>query len=1372
MRKRWKKKILPAMLAFILAGSTLSPSLTSALGTFDLHSAIVQTPINQYKAELANGVTEKHYSFEGKDGKKLESFVVEVDVHNPNISIEAGTPNDGPTFGLQPVRQQASAADSENHRVVAAVNADFYNMATGEPNGIVYKDGYAVKPNAPSSWNFFGIKKSGEAVIGNNADYAAVKDQLQEALGGNAILVKNGQIYQTPQTGADMEPRTAVGIKADGDVFFAVIDGRQELYSIGISMPDLAQLMIDLGAVSALNLDGGGSSTFLTRELGGDALQLDNSPSDRAERSVANSWLVVTKEPSDHIFHSAHIEPYDQSFTPGSTVQFSAKGRDKSLASAPLPSSGLTWELSDPSFGSINENGTFTSGDKTGQFHVLLKYQGQEVGKSIIEIEKPNELYFSSKELTVARNSEQPLGLIAKFQKRTLKWGLHDIEFDIPEGMGTIDENGVLHTGDQNVSGTITARLKDSNLTAQIKVSVGMLPKVIFDFEDGLGSWKTSTAGRGEKGTVGLSTYPAPVRFGDQSLKLDFDLTGAQTGTTLGVYAGPGMNTPIEGEPTGIGMWVYAPPESQGYWLRMLIVDGNNKNQTINLTTEQPGIDWTGWKYVEAEIPSSFTGPYQLSGTQTIRLMSTKSGITGPMTKGTLFVDNIRAVYGEKVDDLYAPVIDSINVEGKGFTTNAINLRADVKEYEDDPFKTGIDWGKIRILIDGVDFSKAAGHFSYDMDGYVSLSGLKFADGTHKVTLLVPDKFGNQAIKTAYFTVNTGSAKIELTPVQEKAYLGDVFEVAVKATKPAEISGSQLKLQIDKEFPVKGVHFSESFKDSTSSYDSGTGILNLNLVNSGAGSDAVEAAVIQIGISDSTSEGSKLTYEVTEANLAFKEPKDASFVTSYSMKPAEIAVSGAFTVTAEPILLGKPAMIAVKDASGEMAKYVEVFAAIEGVKDPVSLGKTNGDGVLKVDAITDEVKKIALYAVKDGKYSFKVNTQTYPPFAGKTELKNVIATAVGDPYKSKGFSWMSSPLADGKSAVIQYARKKDYDKDGEKALKTETGSSSDQVFSGEQDIKKNGIVRVNEVTLTKLQQGTTYVYRVGDGKNWTDLQEFNTLKRKQSFEFAVLGDTQSPSDLSLLDKILGDLNNNDLAFMIHVGDLIDDASKFKQWDDALSTLSTYDRIRSTDLVATLGNHEYMGDANAQAAKAIFNSPGNGPDLDKGGTYSVDYNNIHISVLGFTSDNKVFEQQLEWLKQDVKQSDKPWKILVTHKPPYFTNPFGGNEIMKEKLVPVVDELGIDIVFSGHDHSYGRTKKLKNGVDDPNGTVYIVSGTTGLKHYDAVADEKFEYVNMDNIAVSLRAKVDKDQITIKTVTSEGEVIDEFTVVNEDYDLDGAE
>ncbi|OCA87773.1 hypothetical protein A8F94_07960 [Bacillus sp. FJAT-27225] len=1363
MRPNWKKRILPVTLSFALAGSIISPSLTSALGPFDLQSSIAPVPINQYQADLAPGVKEKHYSFEGKDGKKIESFVVDVDIQNPTVSIEAGTPNDGTAFGLQPVRQQAKAADSENHKVVAAVNADFYNMATGEPLGIVYKDGQAIKGNG-GSHKFFGITKSGEAVIGDATAHAAIKDQLKEALGGNAILVKDSKIFQTPQTGADKEPRTAVGIKQDGDVFFVVIDGRQEPYSAGISMPDLAQLMIDLGAVSALNLDGGGSATFTTRTLGGDTLELDNKPSDRNERSVANTWLVVTKEPSDQIFASAHIEPYDKSFTPGSTIQFSAKGRDKSMASAPLPQSGLSWSLSDSSFGTIDETGTFVSNGKAGQFEILLNHQGQQVGRSIIEIAQPDELAFASPELTVARNNEAELNLIAKFQKRVVNWNLQDIEFSLPEGMGTIDEAGVLHTGDKNVSGMITATLKGTSLSAQMKVSVGKMPEVIFDYEKGMTGWRTSTAGRGEKGILSVSTYPDQVRFGNQSLKLDFDFTNAQTGTTLGVYAGPGANTPISDSPTGIGMWVYATPEAQGYWLRMMIVDGNGKNQSIDLTKEKPGVDWTGWKYIEAPIPESSTGPFKLHSTQTFRMMSTKSGITGPMSKGTVYIDNIRAVYGEKMDDLNPPVIESINVDGKNFDTNAVGIKANVSEYEDDPFKTGIDWEKIRIYVDGVNYTNKEGHYSYDMDGSVSLSGLTWADGTHKLTLMVPDKFGNQAIKTVYFTVNTGAAKIEVSSQQDHPLLGDLFNLAVKATNPAGLTGSTIKLNIDKNFPVEGVQFGNGFNESTYVYEKETGTLTLNLTNTGATATG-DAATIQVRIPAATKEGSKLTYEIAQAMLKFRNDAGSNFVPTFSMVPASKEVKGAFTITADPILIGKPTPMTVKDSNNQPASGAEVFAAIEGGSEPLSLGTTDENGQLISGPITDEVKKVSLYAVKDGKYSFKVNTQTYPALAAEDEIKNILSNPAGDPYKMKSFTWMSSPLTDGK-AMVKFARKQDYERKGENALTTATGTSSNQVFSGELDIAKNGIVRVNEVTLSKLQQGTTYVYQVGDGQNWSAIEEFTTEKRKQHFEFAVFGDTQSPSDLSDFGKILQNQSKNDLSFMIHVGDLIDESAKFKQWDDALSLMSSISSIRSTDLVAALGNHEYMGDPDGSLAKAIFNNPENGPDVDKGGTYSIEYQNMHISVLGYTDSAEVLDKQLEWLKQDVKNSDKPWKILVTHKPPYFTNPFGGNAIMNQKLPPVVDELGIDIVFSGHDHSYGRTKKIKGGQEDTNGTVYIVAGTTGKKHYDAVADEKFDYVNMDPIAVSMHAKVEKDTITFTTITSDGETIDQFTVKNEEY------
>ncbi|WP_322459294.1 hypothetical protein, partial [Clostridium perfringens] len=141
-----------------------------------------------------------------------------------------------------------------------------------------------------------------------------------------------------------------------------------------------------------------------------------------------------------------------------------------------------------------------------------------------------------------------------------------DIIWEIPEGMGTVDKDGVLHSSDKNSSGEIKAILKGTNLSASINVTVGQLPIMLEDFEKGLGEWKTSTANRGESASLGLTTYPnEPTRFDTHSLKLNYDFTNAQTGTTLGVYAGPGKNIEIQGSPKSIGMWVHATKEANGY---------------------------------------------------------------------------------------------------------------------------------------------------------------------------------------------------------------------------------------------------------------------------------------------------------------------------------------------------------------------------------------------------------------------------------------------------------------------------------------------------------------------------------------------------------------------------------------------------------------------------------------------------------------------------------------------------------------------------------------------------------------------------------------------------------------------------------------
>jgi len=115
-------------------------------------------------------------------------------------------------------------------------------------------------------------------------------------LGGYDILVNNyvqNTTCHTDNDGSGNAPRTFIGFKEDGTCFVCVVDGRQPLYSVGISVNEEASLAKSLGAKYALELDGGGSSTVVLRI--DDVLTLRNKPSDGKMRTVSNAIMLVEK---------------------------------------------------------------------------------------------------------------------------------------------------------------------------------------------------------------------------------------------------------------------------------------------------------------------------------------------------------------------------------------------------------------------------------------------------------------------------------------------------------------------------------------------------------------------------------------------------------------------------------------------------------------------------------------------------------------------------------------------------------------------------------------------------------------------------------------------------------------------------------------------------------------------------------------------------------------------------------------------------------------------------------------------------------------------------------------------------------------------
>lgn len=120
-------------------------------------------------------------------------------------------------------------------------------------------------------------------------------DKASYIIGAGPRLLKDGNVLLTskeenfpPDITTGRAPRTAVGVTKDGHILLMIVDGRQQS-SIGMSLQELALFMQELGAVDAMNLDGGGSSEMV---INGEIM---NKPSDGRERSLGDALMIVPK---------------------------------------------------------------------------------------------------------------------------------------------------------------------------------------------------------------------------------------------------------------------------------------------------------------------------------------------------------------------------------------------------------------------------------------------------------------------------------------------------------------------------------------------------------------------------------------------------------------------------------------------------------------------------------------------------------------------------------------------------------------------------------------------------------------------------------------------------------------------------------------------------------------------------------------------------------------------------------------------------------------------------------------------------------------------------------------------------------------------
>ncbi len=156
----------------------------------------------------------------------------------------------------------------------------------GMPLGVVIQKGKIVLGANSSSQTVIGFDSEHKLIVGNMYGKEAVARGVQEALSFGPALVVNGKRMPFSETGGGLNPRTALGQREDGAVLILVIDGRQP-HSLGAVYKDLADVMLDYGAVNAGNLDGGLSSTLYYKgEL------LNSVPTIFGPRAIPTAFLI------------------------------------------------------------------------------------------------------------------------------------------------------------------------------------------------------------------------------------------------------------------------------------------------------------------------------------------------------------------------------------------------------------------------------------------------------------------------------------------------------------------------------------------------------------------------------------------------------------------------------------------------------------------------------------------------------------------------------------------------------------------------------------------------------------------------------------------------------------------------------------------------------------------------------------------------------------------------------------------------------------------------------------------------------------------------------------------------------------------------
>ena len=362
-------------------------------------------------------------------------------------------------------------------------------------------------------------------------------------------------------------------------------------------------------------------------------------------------------------------------------------------------------------------------------------------------------------------------------------------------------------------------------------------------------------------------------------------------------------------------------------------------------------------------------------------------------------------------------------------------------------------------------------------------------------------------------------------------------------------------------------------------------------------------------------------------------------------------------------------------------------------------------------------------------------------------------------------------------------------------------------------VATNPLQTEHELELTGLLANQKYYYYIQDDNDIvlppSPDQYFITSPphgTAQAVTAWVLGDpgTANQNARDVRDAYYNYIGSNHTDMMLFLGDNAYNSGTDAEYQSAMFENMYEDKLKNTVSWSCLGNHDgYTAISSTQSGPYydIFTFPTNG---EAGGTpsgteayYSFDYANIHFIVLeSYETDRSIGSAMYNWALMDIQNTTQDWIVAFWHHPAYSKGSHNSDtetELieMRENFVPMLEENGVDLVMSGHSHSYERSYFVNghygnsttfdqqvhtvgtNGYGDGQiggdgyynkdvcfpGSVYITTGSAGKKSGGSFDHPIFNYAASSLGSAVL--EINGDQMDVKFVRETGAIDDFFTI-----------